>query len=69
MIDKTGTHGPWVEITNSSGGGQVIRVPIMSKAQKDAMILDLYQAGWSYRLIAQLTRDESEDIRNILTGE
>ena len=65
MIDKTGADA--AEFTEFDEGGRTLRVPVMGEAHKAAMIHDLYRAGWSYRLIAQLCRDDSETTRAILT--
>jgi hypothetical protein len=55
MIDKAGRDA--VEFTTLPGGG---RVPVMTTDHRDAMVQDLYRAGWSFRLIAQFGHLDTE---------
>ncbi len=64
MIDKTGADA--AEFREFTEGGRILREPVMSEAHKAAMIHDLYRAGWSTRLIAQLCRDNHEITLDIL---
>jgi len=64
VIDKTGADA--AEFREFTEGGRILREPVMSEAHKAAMIHDLYRAGWFYRLIAQLCRDDNETVRDIL---
>ena len=65
MIDKTGADA--AEFDELTEGGRTLRVPILGEAHKAAMVAELYRAGWSTRLIAQLCHDSHDTTLAILT--
>lgn len=64
-IDKNGADA--AEFREITEGGRIVREPVMADAHRWGMIHDLYRAGWSYRLIAQLINDDAETVRRMLT--
>lgn len=64
MIDKTGADAARFE--EFADHGRTVRVPVMGEAHKAAMMAELYRAGWSTRLIAQLCGDSHDETLAIL---
>jgi hypothetical protein len=64
-MDKQGLDA--TEFREFTEHGQLVREPVMTEDHRWGMIADLYRAGWSYRLIAQLADTSGEEIRRVLS--
>jgi hypothetical protein len=64
-VDRLGRDCPE---TRPVPGAERARYPVLDEPHREAMIRDLYAAGWSYWLIAQLAHMEPDAARAVLTG-
>jgi hypothetical protein len=62
--DRIGTSS--TEFAELRANDRTYRVPVITEQHKRTMVADLYQCGWSYRLIAQALSMDPDEVVQVM---